>query len=230
VAPSMYSVEHHGFTMAAVRLDAATCNALSGALPAPDARRGGVRNLLADPLVVSLLRSRAMRDILTPLLGPDACAVKATLFDKTPSANWKVPWHQDRAIAVATRIDTPGFGPWTRKRGVLHVEPPVRVLERMLAVRIHLDGCGDDNGPLRVLPGTHTLGALSAARTASLVAQLDAVTLAAPKGGILLLRPLLVHASSPARSPAHRRVLHVELAPAGAPAPLAWAASVALSD
>jgi hypothetical protein len=73
-------------------------------------------------------------------------------------------WHQDRAIAVRDRVDVPGFGPWSVKAGLVHVEPPVDILERMLAVRLHLDDCGEDNGPLRVLPGSHAWAGLDASR------------------------------------------------------------------
>jgi ectoine hydroxylase-related dioxygenase (phytanoyl-CoA dioxygenase family) len=192
----MHSLEHDGFTFATPRLDATACAGLAAALPPPDARRGGVRNLLAHPAVIALLRSPIVRELALPLLGPAACAVKATLFDKTPNANWKVPWHQDRAIAVASRLDAPGFGPWSRKRGVLHVEAPAAVLATMLALRIHLDDCADDNGPLRVLPGTHRLGVLAADAIASLVAARGSLSLPASRGDLLLMRPLLVHASS----------------------------------
>jgi hypothetical protein len=74
-------------------------------------------------------------------LGSVAAPVKATLFDKTPDANWLVPWHQDLTISVKERVDIDGFGPWTVKAGVLSVQPPVSILERMLAIRIHLDDC-----------------------------------------------------------------------------------------
>src|SRR5207253_2875163 len=182
---AMHSLEHDGFMITAARLDAVACDALAAALPTPDARRGGVRNLLDHPLVVALLRSPLVCQVAVPLLGRNARAVKATLFDKVPNANWKVPWHQDRAIAVAARVDAPGFGRWRRKGGVLHVEPPAHVLESMLALRIHLDDCSDDNGPLRVLPGTQKLGALSAASIAALVAERRAVSLPARKGELL---------------------------------------------
>ncbi len=105
--------------------------------------------------------SAAVRGLVEPVVGGGAFAVRATLFDKTPEANWKVPWHQDLTIAVAQRIDTPGFTAWSVKDGVYHVQPPSGILEGMLAVRIHLDDCGEDNGPLRVIPGSHRHGRLA---------------------------------------------------------------------
>src|SRR5262245_7189469 len=84
-----------------------------------------------------------------PILGPGAFVVRGLFFDKTPRANWKVSWHQDLTIAVRVRIEAPGFGPWSLKAGVVHVQPPAEILERMATVRLHLDDCSESNGPLR---------------------------------------------------------------------------------
>src|SRR5207237_89348 len=108
-----------------------------------------------------LLRHESLGRYLWSLLGRDLVAVKATLFDKTPESNWRVQWHQDRAIAVKERLDVPGYGPWSSRCGSLHVEPPSEVLAQMIAVRVHLDPCDSENGPLRVIPGSHRSGKLS---------------------------------------------------------------------
>ena len=133
-------------------------------------------------------------------------------------------WHQDRAIAVAKRQELPGWGPWTVKAGVVHVLPPAAVLEKMITVRLHLDDCDENNGPLRVLPGSHRHGILSAEQLAALRKQVPEVACLLPCGGALVMSPLLLHASSPAQSPLHRRVLHIEFAPENLlPEGLAWA-------
>jgi len=149
--------------------------------------------------------------------------VRALLFDKSPTANWGVPWHQDLAIAVAGTREVPGFGPWSVKEGVVHVHPPVRVLERMATVRVSLDDCGPDNGALRVLPGTHLLGKLSATGIARWKSEVAPVTCSAGRGDAVLMKPLLLHASSPAVVPLRRRVLHVEFACEPLPHGLIWA-------
>jgi hypothetical protein len=185
--------------------------------------RGGVRNLLGLPSVRELVRSPSVRDLAAGVLGDGCVAVRATLFDKTPAANWKVPWHQDLTIAVAERHALAGHGPWTRKGGVPHVQPPAAVLEQMLAVRVHLDACGPDNGPLRVLPGSHRAGRLSAAEIDAWRESQPSVVCAVRRDGIVAMRPLLLHASSAAAIAASRRVLHVEFASATAlPPPLRW--------
>ena len=119
--------------------------------------RGGARNLFdAAPAVRALATSPAVRSVAEAVLGPGCFAVRALLFDKTPDANWKVVWHQDLTIAVRERRDgVPRYGPWSEKEGVPHVQPPAALLDRMLAVRVHLDDCGTDNGPVRVLPASH---------------------------------------------------------------------------
>ena len=127
-------------------------------------RRGSVyggRNLLDVTRVREAANSAAVRSLVEPVLGADASPVRALFFDKTPQANWPVLWHQDRTIALAERHELTGWGPWSIKAGIPHVHAPAEVLEGMLAVRLHLDDCGRDNGPLRVLPKTHTMGKLS---------------------------------------------------------------------
>ncbi len=190
--------------------------------------RGGARNLLqAVPAVRELATSAAVRSVAEAVLGPACFAVRALLFDKTPSANWKVVWHQDVTIAVRERAAVAGFGPWSEKAGVPHVQPPAELLERMLAVRVHLDDCTETNGPVRVLSGSHRVGRLSADAIERWREAAPSVECVAERGAILALRPLLLHASSPALAPGHRRVVHLEFAADELPAPLAWHTRVA---
>ena len=190
--------------------------------------RGGVRNLFdRSPAVRALAASREVRSVAEAVLGPACFAVRAILFDKTPTANWTVVWHQDLTIAVRTRAPVAGYGPWSEKDGVPHVQPPAELLERMLAVRVHLDDCGAANGPVRVLPGSHRVGRLSATAIDSWRAGAEPVDCLAERGAILAFRPLVLHASSPASEAAHRRVVHIEFAAEELPEPLAWWARVA---
>jgi ectoine hydroxylase-related dioxygenase (phytanoyl-CoA dioxygenase family) len=188
--------------------------------------RGGVRHLLRDvPAVRDLARSAPVRAVAGSALGRDAFAVRGILFDKTPGANWKVVWHQDLTIAVRERRDVPGFGPWTEKDGVPHVQPPAGLLARMVAVRVHLDDCTAANGPVRVIPGSHRGGRLGVAEVERWRASRPEVVCTVPRGGILAFHSLLLHASSPATAPAHRRVVHIEFAGAESrdlPGGLAW--------
>jgi ectoine hydroxylase-related dioxygenase (phytanoyl-CoA dioxygenase family) len=148
--------------------------------------------------------------------------VRAILFDKTPATNWKVSWHQDLTIAVKARRSVAGFGPWSEKAGVPHVQPPAAVLQRMVTLRVHLDACGSENGPLQVIPGSHTRGRLSPSDIERVTRDGPIVTCEVEAGGVLAMRPLLVHASSAARRPHHRRVVHLEFAADDLPSGLQW--------
>jgi ectoine hydroxylase-related dioxygenase (phytanoyl-CoA dioxygenase family) len=181
------------------------------------------RNLLTlSPAVRRLADAPAVRHLVEPLLGPAARVVRAILFDKTPGANWKVAWHQDLSIAVAERRDVPGFGPWSVKAGVPHVQPPAELLARMVTVRLHLDDCGPDNGPLLVLPGSHRAGPLDAPAVQAWRRRVPAVGCHVPAGGAVMMRPLLLHASAAAATPGHRRVVHLEWPAGGLPGGLRW--------
>ncbi len=160
--------------------------------------------------------------VVRALLGDGAFMVRATLFDKTPGANWGVFWHQDLSIAVQEKHHVEGFQAWTRKAGVHCVQPPADLMSQILAVRLHLDDCGLDNGALRVLPGSHLQRRLGAAAIDHVARNSEHVVCEAPAGGILLMNPLLLHASSPMERPGQRRVLHLEFAGFELPPPLQW--------
>jgi ectoine hydroxylase-related dioxygenase (phytanoyl-CoA dioxygenase family) len=226
----VHDLEGDGYALADIVLGRQQCEHIASAIPAViGSARGGVRNLIGHPTVMALLSHATVGKYLWSIVGRDLVAVKATLFDKTADANWRVQWHQDRMIAVKERLDVRGFGPWSTKAGSLHVDAPQEVLAQMLAIRIYLDECGPDNGPLRVVPGSHRMGKLSESELESVVSAAGAISeLHVPQGGLLVMRPLLVHASSAARSPEHRRVLHIEFAPAEAISPLKWHEAIAL--
>jgi hypothetical protein len=176
----------------------------------------------ALPQTRAFVRSKTVREILTPVLGESFFCIRGLLFDKNPNANWKVPYHQDLTIEVQNRIDENSFGPWSRKAGVLCVQPPREVLETMITLRLHCDDCDAGNGALRVLPGSHKMGKLSAAKIQELRQTTPETVCQVPAGGVLLMRPLLLHASSPAASPRHRRVLHFDFAARELPHGLRW--------
>jgi Phytanoyl-CoA dioxygenase (PhyH) len=171
-----------------------------------------IRNLLAVPAVKTLAESAPIRVLVENILGPVALAVRGLLFDKTPGANWKVTWHQDLTIAVKERREGPGYGPWSVKAGVQHVQPPASVLERMLTLRLNLDDCDESNGPLQVLPGSHRAGKLNATEIQDWRKRVSTVDCVGKRGSVLMMRPLLLHASSTAQKPGHRRVIHLEFA------------------
>lgn len=219
------SLNSDGFTIVDRYLDPPTIASLIQDLEALDLTpdRAGIRNILELlPSVEILARSPEIRSLLAPILGNTARIVRGIFFDKQPTANWKVPWHQDVTIAVKNRRELPDYHPWSLKGGIPHVQPPSAILERMLTVRIHLDRTDAANGALKVIPGSHRQGKLSAVEI-DRHKQLDTSTICTCEpGGILLMRPLLLHASSIATIPTHRRVIHLEYADCSLPAGLEW--------
>ena len=189
-------------------------------------KRGGifaVRNLLdVSPEVRELAHSEAVRALVEAVLGDRFFPVRGILFDKIPDANWKVPWHQDVTIAVQERVEAEGFGSWSMKADVLHVQPSAEVLEHMVSVRLHLDNCGEENGALRVIPGSHLHGRIPEDEIPAIREQTPELVCAVGIGGALLMRPLLLHASSPSRAPGHRRVVHLNFASVQLPNGMRW--------
>jgi Phytanoyl-CoA dioxygenase (PhyH) len=191
-------------------------------------RRGevyGGRDLLwRNPEIGRLARACELSAIAEAVLGPGALPMRGLFFDKTPTVNWNLPWHQDLTIAVRERRDVPGFGPWTLKGGIPHAHAPADLLARMVTIRVHLDDCGRASGPMRVLPGSHTTGKLDPGAIAAWTARANthAVDCLVTAGGVVVMRPLLLHASASGTGPAHRRVIHLEYAAEPLPGGLQW--------
>ncbi len=185
----------------------------------------GARDLMGRvPQVRSLARSPRIKEIIAAILGPGAFAVRGLFFDKTEAANWNLPWHQDVTVAVKERREVAGFGPWTRKAGIPHAHAPAELLARMVTIRIHLDACGPENGPMRVVRASHAHGRLAPAEVnawAARAAELG-VSCLVPAGGAVLMRPLILHSSVAATAAGHRRVIHLEYATEELPGGLDW--------
>ena len=231
-------ITHHGFAILPEFLDSKTISRVLDALSIAKldddtsqlARKNhragkafGIRNLLnVVPFTRDLANSPACKSLVSPILGPNTRVVRGIYFDKHKDANWKVAWHQDLTIAVRERVDIDGYGPWSLKAGIHHVQPPVSVLQNILTLRIHLDHTDESNGALRVLPGTHAYGRLSPTQIEHHKHHLHSITCTVPPGGALLMRPLLLHSSTTAVDPRHRRVLHFEYSSINLPHGLRW--------
>ena len=184
----------------------------------------GVRRLFQQiPFLLEMARTARMVEAVRPFAGDGARPVRALFFDKNRDANWKVPWHQDLTIAVSSRCEKPGYGRWSVKDGELHVQPPVDLLKTMAAIRIHLDDCGETNGPLRVVPGSHKRGRIPEKNIRETADRLGEVVCTAGRGDAIVMSPLLLHASSQASEPLHRRVIHIEYCGGELPDGLEWA-------
>jgi ectoine hydroxylase-related dioxygenase (phytanoyl-CoA dioxygenase family) len=213
VSPAFHDrITADGFAAIECLLEAEEIGAISDGLAhAPLTRtRAGARHALAVPVVADLACDPRLIRLARDVLGPSAVAFRATLFDKTAVANWLVVWHQDTALPLKSRQDAPGWGPWSVKSGIAYAHAPTTALNRVVALRVHLDEASVSNGPLRVLPGSHRYGVLSDQAVRKLAHESEPFDCVVPKGGVLAMRPLLVHSSSKARIDAPRRVLHIE--------------------
>lgn len=220
-ADHLAGLERDGYAMVPGALAAETVARLREAL-APW-RGVGVRDLAAkSPAVAALAAGPVVRDLVVPVLGPGARLVRSILFDKRPDANWHVAWHQDLSVAVAEAADVPGFVAASVKEGIAHVQPPVSVLEGMVTLRLHLDDADGGNGALEVAPGSHRLGRIPAGAAASAARRCGTARCDAAAGDALLMRPLLLHASSKSVHDRPRRVVHLEFAAGPLPPPLRW--------
>jgi ectoine hydroxylase-related dioxygenase (phytanoyl-CoA dioxygenase family) len=211
-------VEAHGYALIGRGVSEETIEALETAL---DADQHGIRNLLSNQVVRRIAGSDEVRRSVASVLGDECFAVRGIFFNKSAEANWKVTWHQDCVIAVREKLHIEGWGPWSRKADVIHVRPELSVLQQMLAIRIHLDDCREDNGPLRVIPGSHRDGFLADAEIQSR-SKANAVACAVLRGDAIVMRPLLLHSSPPSMKPSNRRVVHLEFAAAELPHGAKW--------
>lgn len=195
-----------GFAIHPGVFDAAECDRLLEALVATS--RAGARHLLSHPPIEALARDPRLL-----ALAANAIPFRVTYFNKAADANWAVQWHQDTALPLRSRFDAEGWGPWSEKRGVLYAHAPTSALEQITALRVHLDDSDSDNGPLRVIPGSHKLGVMSDDDVSALAHRSTHVECIVPKGGVVMMRPLIIHSSSKIEAPAKpRRVLHIEYA------------------
>jgi len=174
--------------------------------------KAGIRHLLNNGAIADLAVDTRLLNLAQRILGPEAIPFHATLFDKSAEVNWLVVWHQDTALPLREKCETHGWGPWSVKAGVIYAHAPASALCQVLTLRIHLDDSKLENGPLRVLPKTHQKGVMSDDNIAHLAAQIAPISCVVRQGGVLAMRPLIVHASSKSRSEIPRRVIHIEYA------------------
>ena len=169
-----------------------------------------VRHAMRLPAVAAVAQDARLMGIARETLGKEAFPFRATLFDKSPTANGLVVWHQDTALPLQARHDAPLWGPWSVKDGVIYAHAPESALSQALALGLHLDDSTAENGPLRVLPGTQKLGVLTDDALHALSTRITPAECFVSRGGVLAMRPLIVHVSSKSQSKAPRRVRHIE--------------------
>lgn len=182
-----------GFAIAPAVLTHAQCDAVAAATTTLASGAPGLRSLLEHDWCRALtIALRAHPDIATAI-PVGHVAVQCTYFEKSAAQNWLVPIYQDLSIPVRARVAHPELRGWAEKEGSVFVQPPVSVLEQLVAVRVHLDPCLETDGPLQCLPGTHTQGRIEAAEAVRLKRDGAVVSCIVERGGALVMRPLVLH-------------------------------------
>lgn len=175
-------------------------------------KRAGIRHLMSNDAVRDVANDERLLKIARNYVGDNAVPYRATLFEKSGTANWLVVWHQDTALPLTRYFESSGWGPWSKKEGINYAHAPAVALGKVIALRINLDASTEMNGPLRIIPGSHLLGVLDDTLIFEIARQSDAENCLTSVGGVIAMRPLLIHASSKAKTDSPRRVLHIEYA------------------
>ena len=181
-----------------------------------------IRQFLKEvPATFELLFTEKLKSLIKNVVGENAFVVKSIYFDKPKASNWYVSYHQDLTIAVDKKLEMEGFGFWTTKQNQFAVQPPINILENILTLRIHLDDTDEHNGALSVIPKSH-LKKVYRPETINWDAETEAVC-CIPQGGLMLMKPLILHRSGRTTNNKRRRVIHIELSTQELPQELKWA-------
>ncbi|MFL9836120.1 phytanoyl-CoA dioxygenase family protein [Flavobacterium sp. ST-75] len=173
------------------------------------------------PNVTELVFNQKLKDIVNTVFGEDYFPIKSIYFDKPGNSNWFVAYHQDLTISVNQKAEIENYGPWTVKQNQFAVQPPVEVLENIFTIRIHLDDTDENNGALKVIPKSH-LKKIYRPETIDWNTETEA-TCNVPKGGVMIMKPLLLHSSARTVNNSNRRVIHIEFSNLQLPTQIKWA-------
>jgi ectoine hydroxylase-related dioxygenase (phytanoyl-CoA dioxygenase family) len=206
------NIDQAGYRVEPEVLSPIECDALLRAIATPSRSRAGARHLMSNSYVAEAAHDPRLLRLASEALNCPPIPFRATLFEKSGDKNWLIAWHQDTALPLESQFDAPSWGPWSRKAGIAYAHAPAWALSRVIALRLHLDPSTSENGPLRMIPGSHSAGLLTDPEVAQIARSTASVECPVPRGGVLAMRPLLIHASSKARGADPRRVLHIEYA------------------
>ncbi|PTT71280.1 phytanoyl-CoA dioxygenase family protein [Chryseobacterium sp. HMWF001] len=180
-----------------------------------------IRQFLKEiPEVKDLIFNENLKTIIKKNFGEKYFVVKSIYFDKPEKSNWYVAYHQDLTISVDKKLELENFGPWTTKQNQFAVQPPLNILENIFTIRIHLDDTDENNGALKVIPKSH---AKRIYRPETIDWNLETETICnVEKGGVMIMKPLLLHGSNRTTNGKKRRVIHIEFSDMELPAELNW--------
>jgi ectoine hydroxylase-related dioxygenase (phytanoyl-CoA dioxygenase family) len=184
-----------------------------------------IRQFLKEiPEVTNFIFNDRIKTIIKEIFGEKYFSVKSIYFDKPEKSNWYVAYHQDLTISVDRKIDVPNFGPWTTKQNQFAVQPPLNILENVYTIRIHLDDTDEDNGALKIVPKSHAKGIY---RPETIDWKVESEEICkVEKGGVMIMKPLLLHGSNRTTNGKKRRVIHIEFSDMELPQELQWSERV----
>lgn len=172
------------------------------------------------PKSLALIFNQNLKKIINDHLGDDYFITKSIYFDKPEMSNWFVPYHQDLTISVDKKVALAGYHKWTTKDNQFAVIPPLSILENNFTIRIHLDNTTYENGALRVINKSHTKGIY---RPENINFDAETETICEiSKGGIMIMKPLLLHASNKTTNKKRRRIIHLEFSNQKLPNEIEW--------
>lgn len=181
-----------------------------------------IRQFLKEiPTALNLIFNSKLKSLIKTVLGENYFIVKSIYFDKPVTSNWYVSYHQDLTISVDKKLPLQNYGPWTVKQNQFAVQPPIHILENISTIRIHLDDTNDLNGDLKIIPKSH-IKQIYRPETINWENETE-ITCTVPHGGVMLMKPLLLHSSSRTLNNKRRRVIHIELSSVILPEELNWA-------
>ena len=181
----------------------------------------GVRSFLKSfPSLHHLIFNNNIFTIIKDI-APQANIIKSIYFDKPPHANWIVNWHQDLTINVKGKIEEKNYKNWRVLKDRTVVQPPLSILKNIFTIRIHLDKCTAENGALRVVKKSHHQGIVPLQGMSSDLSKIEKIC-EVDQGGILIMKPLLFHASRRTENNKNRRVIHIEFCDLKLPSGLDW--------
>jgi len=171
------------------------------------------------PQIKSMVFNDKLKSIINAI-EKNAFIVKSIYFDKPEKSNWFVAYHQDLTISVDKKESIQGFGPWTSKHNQFAVQPPLDILENIFTIRIHLDDTDENNGALKVIDGSH-LKKIFRPETINYANEKE-IFCNVEAGGIMLMKPLLLHGSNRTSNQKRRRVIHIEFSNKVLPELIKW--------
>lgn len=181
-----------------------------------------IRQFLNEiPETKSLVFNDNLNTVIKELFGDNYFVVKSIYFDKPETSNWYVSYHQDLTISVNKKVELENFGPWTTKQNQFAVQPPIDILENIYTIRIHLDETDENNGALRVIPNSHSKK-IYRPETIDWTKETETIC-KVEKGGLMIMKPLILHSSSRTTNNKKRRVIHIEFSNQELPTELKWA-------